>query len=332
MIQMKKRIVVALCAILLLGILVSRYVRRQCVSQKLPCGEYVPFDESMLLNQYKTILDRPDFRYVYTFFKDIYEKHSFAQLKPEQVTRIPNILHIMWLGGKVPSEYDAYVASWRNYHPDWTVLFWTDTDLNYDQGTEVMYSFGELDNRLKTCCGGERIVVDARNLMFDNRGYYDGAQNYGERSDILKWEIVYRIGGVYVDTDFECLKPLDVYNHTYDFYTGIQPLDTNIVQLGAALYGAIPKHPILKACVENIKHNQGIAQIIAKTGPIHFTKTFLGTAGTTGLRDIALPSSYFYPCGYEQKGTEKAVWCKAESYAVHHWAGSWLKPEAFVYG
>ncbi len=53
-------------------------------------------------------------------------------------------------------------------------------------------------------------------------------------------------------------------------------------------------------------------------------------AGKTEFRDIALPASYFYPCGYEQRGTDRELWCKAESYAVHHWAGSWLKKEAFV--
>ena len=89
-------------------------------------------------------------------------------------------------------------------------------------------------------------------------------------------------------------------------------------------------HPVLKAGVEHIKNHQHIKQIVVKTGPIHFTKTFLSMAGKTGLRDIALPASYFYPCGYEQRGTAKDLWCKAESYAVHHWAGSWLKPEAFV--
>ena len=306
------------------------YFISYALSHKLQ-AQYVAFDESMLCDRYDELLQRSDFQYVYQCFKDLYEKNSFAHLQPQQTTRIPKILHLMWLGGKVPSEFDAYIASWKRYHPQWTVLFWTDNDANYDQGSEVVSSFDALEKRLLSCTGGSHIVVDACNLVFDNRGYYDKAQNYGERSDILKWEIVYRFGGVYVDTDFECLQPLDVYNHTYDFYTGVQPLDTNIVQLGAALYGAIPRHPILRACVENIKNNQTVQQIIAKTGPIHFTKTFLGLAGKTGLRDIVFPSSYFYPCGYEQRGTEKTLWCKSESSAVHHWAGSWLKPEAFVY-
>jgi inositol phosphorylceramide mannosyltransferase catalytic subunit len=293
-------------------------------------AQHVAFDESMLLSEYQNILERNDFQMVYGIFKDLYEKHNFKTLKATEDTRIPKLIHVMWLGGKLPEEFESYVASWKKYHPDWKMLFWTDSKENYARGDVVLQSFSELQTRLLSGKKGECIVIDSNRLAYENKKFYDAAINYGEKSDILKWEIVYRFGGVYVDTDFECLQPLDQYNHTFDLYTGLQPLDTNMVQLGAALYGAIPQHPILKACVEMIKHNQDIQQIIVKTGPIHFTKVFAHFAGKTGLRDVALPSSYFYPCGYEQRGTPQQEWCKNESFAVHHWAGSWLKKEAFV--
>ncbi len=324
--------IIAGVAVVLIGALAFlQFIYQTNETSKLSLqGMYVPFDESMQLEHYASTMDRPDFSYVYNFFKDIYEKNSFDKVAPQSESRIPKIIHVMWLGGKLPEEYVRYVESWKKYHPKWTILFWTDSATNYNQAVEIVHTFDQLASRLESIHGGERIVIDVADLQFDNRGFYDKAINYGEKSDILKWEIVYRFGGVYVDVDFECLRPLDVYHHTYDLYTGIQPLDTNMVQLGAALYGAVPHHPILRACVENIKNNQHINQIVVKTGPIHFTKTFLGMAGKTGLRDIALPASYFYPCGYEQKGTQRDLWCKAESAAVHHWAGSWLKPEAFV--
>ncbi len=291
---------------------------------------HVAFDESMLLSEYPAMLDRDDFKMVYGIFKDLYEKHNFKTLKAAEEIRIPKLIHVMWLGGKLPEEFESYVASWKKHHPDWTMLFWTDSKENYARGDAVLHSFSELQTRLLSAKKGECIVIDSTRLAYENKKFYDEAINYGEKSDILKWEIVYRFGGVYVDTDFECLQPLDQYHHTFDLYTGLQPLDTNMVQLGAAIYGAIPQHPVMKACVDMIKHNQDIQQIIVKTGPIHFTKVFAHFAGKTGLRDVALPSSYFYPCGYEQRGTPKQEWCKAESFAVHHWAGSWLKKEAFV--
>lgn len=326
----KPYIIPGIIIVVIILITIFQYIYQPRVTAQVTSGVYIPFDISMQLDQFPSLAQRPDFSYVYNTCKELYEKNSFAKVIPSSTPRIPKIIHIMWLGGKLPTEYTRYVSSWSFYHPGWTILFWTDNKLNYDQGKEVVYSFDELTARLQRVHGGERIVVDVNKLQFDNRMFYDWAMNYGEKSDILKWEIVYRVGGTYVDTDFECLQPLDVYHHTYDFYTGMQPLDTNLVQLGAALYGAIPHHPVLKACVENIKNNQHIKQIVVKTGPIHFTKSFLAAAGKTNLRDIALPATYFYPCGYEQRGTARELWCKAESYAVHHWAGSWLKPEAFV--
>jgi mannosyltransferase OCH1-like enzyme len=305
------------------------YIFRKNNIQKELSNFYVDFDTSMQIQSYPDLLKHADVQYVLKRFKSLYEQHNFKQVTSSTVPTIPLFIHIMWLGGRLPDEYRAYVQSWHTFHPQWTFIFWTDNERNYDQGTLVVHSFEELASLLQSKAQ-KNIVVDARQLQFDNKLFYDQAINYGEKSDILKWEIVYRFGGVYVDIDFECLRPLDALHYVYDFYTGIQPLDTNLAQLGAALYAARPGHPILEQCVKTIKDNQHIKQIISKTGPIHFTRVFLALAGKTGLKDIALPTSYLYPCAYEQKGKSKEIWCKPESFAVHHWAGSWLKPEGFV--
>ncbi len=41
-------------------------------------------------------------------------------------------------------------------------------------------------------------------LYLQKHGAYDQADNYGFKSDIARYEILYRFGGVYVDTDYEC--------------------------------------------------------------------------------------------------------------------------------
>lgn len=288
------------------------------------------FDESMHLNQFESVIQKNKNKQLLDYFRMQYTKNNPDQYAVSDGVKIPKIIHHIWLGQKMPEEYIPYRASWIKHHPDWAFIFWADSPVNFDQGTVIISSFEELKIWLATLAEHDRFcVVDVRALLFDNRIFYDQAKNYGEKSDILKWEIVYRMGGVYVDTDFECLRAMDFLNGVYDFYTGIQPLDTNQVQLGAALYGAVPGHPILKRCVEDIKYNQDIPQIILKTGPLHFTRCFALEANKNALRNIALPAGYFYPCGYEQKGSHRSVWERPESYAVHHWAGSWLKPEGF---
>ncbi len=166
-------------------------------------------------------------------------------------------------------------------------------------------------------------------VLLDNQDLFNAATNYGEKSDILKYELLYKFGGVYADFDYECLKPLDILNHSYDFYIGIQPMDTNLVQLGLGLFASIPGHPLLKKCITELRESKS-PHIVARTGPLFFTRIFWHYPDDNTTLNVALPASYLYPMGYNQRGTPATVWQKPESFAVHHWAGSWLNQSSNV--
>jgi len=292
---------------------------------------YIDFDTSMQTKRYQNKINTQNER-LFSFLKYRYEKNSFNKITPKQICKIPKVFHYIWLGKKLPQEYIPFLETWLKYHPDWTFVFWVDNPENYNLGKLCEnYTFDDVKKQLLTHKSkSENIVVDVKNLTFDNKKFFDATRNYGQRSDILKWEVVYRFGGVYIDVDFECTKPLDMLNYMYDFYTGIQPLDTSFIQLGAALFAARPGHPILKQCVETIKDDWHNTQIIISTGPLHFTKCFYEAANQQGLIDVALPASYFYPCGYDEQKLPRKNWMRSESFGVHHWAGSWLKPEGWA--
>jgi mannosyltransferase OCH1-like enzyme len=293
--------------------------------------QYVDFDAAMSTIKYQ---HRREMRHenvigLLAFMKSLYAKNNLRMVTPTAVSKIPHIIHHIWLGSDLPQEYEGYYQSWHTQHPDWIFIFWTDNAANYDKGQEVIRSFDVLAQKLQGIVPMQRqIVVDVNALCFENRALFDDTPYYGERSDILKWEIVERFGGVYVDTDFECLKPLDLLHHMYDLYTGIQPLDTSFPgQLGAGIFAATPHHPVMKACVDTLAEGTHKALIIDRSGPLHFTRVFFEHAGKE-TTDVALPASYFYPCAYEQRGMPAQQWQRPESFAVHHWAGSWIKPEA----
>lgn len=276
---------------LLFGILISLPLI-QANEYKIP---YVAFDAAMKPESARHVMQDRMWADFYARFKQLYEAVSPARIdttvKPAQ-PRIPHKIHIIWLGSPFPEKYRAYMQSWIDFHPTWELRLWTDADV--------------------------------ATFPWKNRALFDRATNYGEKSDIWKYEIVEEFGGVYVDTDEACLKELDAFHDHYDFYLALQPLDTNSVQVGLGIFGAIPHHPLLQAAIQLLPYQQHIPQIIARTGPIFFTKVFLNFADKTGLRDIALPAPYFYPCGYYQKGMSADVWYQPEAYAVHHWEGSWL--------
>ncbi len=261
-------------------------------------GPYVDFDTAMKKNVFPDVYQltahifQTDSYRLYDFFKDLFEIQIHQEIGTE--LKIPKIIHQIWLGSPFPEEFKALQQSWIDYHLDrgWVYKLWTDEDV--------------------------------AQLQLHNQEFYDATDNYGVKSDILRWELLYHFGGVYIDTDYECLRALDELHYTYDFYTALQPLDTAFIQLGAALVGSRPGHPILEHCIVTIKddwHHKGAPK---KTGPVHFTKSFYAIAGKDGNKDIAFPAFYFYPLGCRETNDNRCTWIEQGSFAVHWWAKSWM--------
>ena len=244
---------------------------------------YVDFDISMQREKYDTLLQGSKL-ILYNFFKRCYELSYPLVAIPMEKAIIPNKIHFIWLGSPLPTQYIPIIQSWIDYNPECTVKIWTD--------------------------------ADAETFNFENKDMFNQETNYGAKSDILRVAILEREGGIYADIDQECLKSMKSIRHSVHFAIGIQPLDTNSVQLGIGLIASVPQHPFLHYLIKKLKYNKDIQQIIVKTGPIFFTKCFIEFFGKSGLQDIALPASYFYPCGYTERGQPSEVWHKDEAYAV----------------
>lgn len=258
---------------------------------------YVDFDTSMQTAQHGQLFSHEVFNQIYAAFRANYAINNPSKITCDTQLKIPKIIHQIWLGSPFPEKYRAFQQSWIRNHPDWEYKLWTDEDI-------------------------ERFPMV-------NRTMYEAATNYGEKSDIARYEILYQLGGLYVDTDEECLKPFDPLHYCYDFYIGIQPLDTNSVQLGIGVIGSKPQHPFLKLVLGSLKKST-TKQIIARTGPIFLTQLFVEYMHRIPGINVALPATYFYPKGYTQTDGQKTQWLKPESFAIHHWEGSWMKKSAFV--
>lgn len=287
-------LIVAVCAA---WFFTDRGVDEQQVLKKY----YIDFDDSMQTHNFPQRLDQAHDKRFYDVFRQMYEKNHPEKILPVKTekTKIPKIIHQIWLGSPFPEKYRAFQESWKVQHPDWEYRLWTDKELAH--------------------------------FPMHNRDLFEASRNYGEKSDIARYEILYKMGGLYVDTDYECLQPLDILHHAYDFFIGIQPFDTNCVQLGIGLIGARPGHPLLGSCLENLKRNcMQQQQIIIRTGPLYFTQIFELVAPRLQDATVAFPASFFYPRAYYQSAEDKDDWLCPESFAVHHWEASWTKPEAFV--
>lgn len=87
---------------------------------------------------------------------------------------IPRILHQIWIGPNPPPT--AMMDSWRDWHPGFEHRVWT----------------------------------DERDALFDPlREAIDRHDEFCGRADCMRYLILARHGGVYVDADATCLRPID---------------------------------------------------------------------------------------------------------------------------
>lgn len=250
------------------------------------------------------------------FAQEIYEKYKPSVTDPSDLVRIPRVFHHIWIGKKpFPAKYKKWQAGWQAI-PGWEYKLWTDKDVEQ--------------------------------LNFSNKDVYYREENLGARADILRMEILYRFGGVYIDTDLECHAPemFEFLNTAYDFYCGLHPMDTffhyKIFALNNAIIGSIPGHPILQYWIEQ-RRTVNPKAIVVEKGPAFFTKAVLAKADQ-GYRDIIFPASFFYPVGNLQMNIKpynqildvnkrmeviKQEACKPETIAIHWWDGSWTLPDAW---
>lgn len=221
--------------------------------------------------------------------KALYENNYYVS----NVTKIPKKIHQIWLGGDLPRKYRMLSESWNRFHPEWEYKLWTDKDVE---------GFG-----------------------LKNKELFYKANNNGQRSDIFRYEILNRYGGLYVDTDFECLKPFDDLMYL-DFFTGISYDAKMVLYIG--LIASVPDHPILRQCIDSMGGYDGqTAHIIMDvTGPYYFTRCFLKSVNNESKGVVAFPMDFFYPLpNYLRDTKEPYKYVKDFSYAIHHWAVTWIK-------
>jgi inositol phosphorylceramide mannosyltransferase catalytic subunit len=208
--------------------------------------------------------------------------------------RIPKKIHQIWLGSELPEEYRKYTDSWKVFHPDWDYKLWRDSD-----------------------------VI---NFPMVKRTEYDKATNQGMKSDILRYEILKQFGGIYVDTDFECLKPFDDLIYL-DFFTSLS-YDVEM-QLYIGLIACTPAHPVINECVEKLTtsyRGDSSMIIMSNTGAYHFTKCFLEKIKSDTEGVVAFPMDFFYPLPNTKRDTLLPyLYTKPFSYAIHHWKVSWIR-------
>jgi mannosyltransferase OCH1-like enzyme len=189
---------------------------------------------------------------------------------------LPRVFHQIWLGDKpLPREYEGYRRSWTKHHPGWELRAWTEENLP----------------------GGLRRPEAADRLRAP-----------AERADILRLELLWREGGVYVDTDFECLRSIEPLLDGHDFVIGLAKPG----RVNNAFIAAAAGHPMLDRALEELRPREFHGYDKDAAGPAFLDRLLAGAEGVTFLEPELL-----YP------RTPAAL---EHAYAAHHEARSWKDP------
>ena len=106
--------------------------------------------------------------------KDLKEIEKLADKQWD--TKIPKIIHYMWLGERPKNEEIMQnIESWKKYNPDFEIIEWNDTNLKLD-----------------TC----PFMVET----IENK-------KYGFTADWVRLYGIKKFGGIWLDTDVEVIKP-----------------------------------------------------------------------------------------------------------------------------
>ncbi|HNA61859.1 MAG TPA: glycosyltransferase, partial [Rhabdochlamydiaceae bacterium] len=163
---------------------------------------------------------------------------------------------------------------------------------------------------------------------------YKKSDNYAEKSDLLRYEILYQEGGIYVDHDVKCFQSFDSLNRAYDFYCGMElPYKTALsscVLPTNNLIGSRPGHEILKRSMDWLSDNwdridneypgkdrDSVINRVSHRTFLVLGETFKQLANKDGNRDIALPTFYF-----------NAPDEKLAIFARHLYKGTWFENES----
>jgi len=184
--------------------------------------------------------------------------------------KIPKIIHQLWIGKhKVPWRY---INTWKNDYikknPDWKYMLWTEKELE--------------------------------ELNMENKHIYDLESTYNGKSDIARYEILYKYGGIWIDADSawvndKSLNDLIEGAKETNFFAARSLNDEN--NLASGVVGSSKKHSNLRYLLDEFKKMESNYLELRKKympweliGPLFIDKIRLNNMPLT-----IYPTKYFYP-------------------------------------
>lgn len=213
---------------------------------------------------------------------------------------IPKVIHQYWTGGPIPAEYLAYSEAWSAMNPGWARYLWSDQALMIDDPDTGLVNI-DLWHR------AEEFVAHGR--------------QYQLRADIVRYELLYRFGGMWIDMDFEPLKPLDSWFHEVDGDRPFAVWETQDEWAANGMMGSPKGHWFMRLLTDRLPQSarDNLGRTPSKiAGPQYMTNLHREQGEPLKI----LGPERFYPYLWSDLNQNNAR-CRPpwppECVAVHHW-------------
>lgn len=196
----------------------------------------------------------------------------FANKRVKDMSKIPHIIHYVWMGGApMPELAERCIASWREHMPEWEYKRWDEASLS---------------QALSPLKGAEGCWLDFMPTYV--RQAYEN-HKYAFVSDYVRLWALEQYGGLYMDVDFEVFRPFDNLMDRYAAFAG---------------YEGSKRKPVMQGVIASEPHGAWVKDMLST----YNTRTFIMEDGSL---DLTPNTSYFTDRleaqGFVADGKEKDV-------------------------
>ena len=230
---------------------------------------------------------------------------------------IPKIIHQIWSSkdGSLPQFLKEWSETWKDFHPNWQYEFWDNNRMNSFM-QEFYPEYMEIYNKFP----------------------YDV-----QRWDSIRYLILWEMGGMYVDFDYECMEPFDDLLSGKDCCFSMEPachLDPEDRRtpyfFNNAMMACTPNHPFMLAVIKEVFSgkecsypvNNKFVYVMSTTGPRMLVRTYENYKNKNDI--YLIPAEFVSPFGIKEiraimSGVKNDVFevSLQKAKAIHYFLGTW---------